>query len=505
MEQNKASVLYQTMMEQKTSFGLPDSLREQESIDRNLLDQYRKSIFAMLKNPQTLDSTKLKADQQQVVLYEGKLNQLRNTIKNNYPQLFKRKYQSEFPTVTAVRSHLQDHKQAFMEFFRGKEFLYVLVVTEQHVVLTRTNVDEGLLQSIKDYHNCISQPVFDERRDQLYFESASRLYHTLIEKPLEGIRDSINALILVADAELNAIPFASMLRNKPSSTTNVRYADLDYLIKDFTVSYLYSAKQMLQQTSLKSEAERSWIGFAPVYQEQQVLQQVELTDLKMRGNNWDLPFAREEVSTIADMMDGDPITSLDASKTTFIENAAQYSIIHLATHGYLDRRDPLYHKLVFASDQSKENELYAYEIYDLQLNCEMAVLSACNTASGQLEQGEGVMSLARAFTFAGAKSLITTQWQIYDRSSSDIMVRFYENLKEGKRKDVGLRNAQLGFLKAQDENIYAHPYFWAAYVSVGDTQGILSTLDSKKLIYLLVLVPVVFLIFYWLLKNRRKS
>ena len=167
-----------------------------------------------------------------------------------------------------------------------------------------------------------------------------------------------------------------------------------------------------------------------------------------------------------------------------MREAGNYQILHLATHGYLDMEDPLYHKLVFASKDGKEDELYAYEICNMRLNSEMAVLSACNTADGQLKQGEGVMSLARAFTFAGIKSLITTQWQIFDKSSSEIMIGFYQELQDRKPKDIALKKAQLAYLRSQDENIYAHPYFWAAYVAVGDTKPLV---QASNLVYVIII------------------
>ena len=499
MEQNKASVLYQTMMEQQTNLGMPDSLRDQEIINRSLLDKYRRSLLAMQKNGQVVDSIKMKQLEEQMVICEGKLDRIRAQIQQNNPQLYRRKYQSEFPAVADVQAQLQDDQQALIEYFRGKEYLYSLVITANEVAFNRRPLTDKVLTWIADYHDCISKPIFDEKRDSLYYRSANALYHELVKWPLSLVRGPVNTLTIVADAEINAIPFSAMLQNLPSSE-NIRYAELDYLINDYTLNYLYSARQLLLQKDQASGSSRpSWTGFAPTYPKETLQQQIKLTDMSIRGQNWDLPFARNEVQTIGKIMFGDPVLAEQASKTAFLQKAGDYSIIHLATHGFLDQQDPLYHRLIFAGES--EDALYAYEIYSLNLNCDMAVLSACNTAAGKLEQGEGVMSLARAFTFAGVQSLVTTQWQIFDKSSSQIMISFYKYLQAGRSKDRALRGSQLEFLSSQPEDIYAHPYFWAAYVTVGDTTPLYETFSNTVFLLALIIVPCIAFGYFFLLRK----
>ncbi|MCB0841374.1 MAG: CHAT domain-containing protein, partial [Bacteroidetes bacterium] len=123
-------------------------------------------------------------------------------------------------------------------------------------------------------------------------------------------------------------------------------------------------------------------------------------------------------------------------------------------------------------DTTQDNDfLTLSEICNLHLNAEMIVLSACETALGELKRGEGIMSLSRAFTYAGARSVITTLWSVDDEATADLMSRFYGYLTEGERKDEALRQARLDYIDEHD-NRFSHPFFWAAAVPMGNMEAI---------------------------------
>ena len=138
-------------------------------------------------------------------------------------------------------------------------------------------------------------------------------------------------------------------------------------------------------------------------------------------------------------------------------------------HALVDDEDPMNSKLVFTQvrDSLHDSYLHAFEIYNRTIHAELAVLSACNTGYGTLRSGEGLMSLARAFAYAGCPSVIMSHWRVDDRSSSQIMGNFYQYLAKGKDKDEALRLAKLAYLK-EASPVYRHPFYWNGFVVMGD-------------------------------------
>ncbi|MEL6562774.1 MAG: CHAT domain-containing protein, partial [Bacteroidota bacterium] len=155
-------------------------------------------------------------------------------------------------------------------------------------------------------------------------------------------------------------------------------------------------------------------------------------------------------------------------------------ILHFAMHGLVDSKDSEKSRLVFTpvEDSVHDNYLHNFELYNLSIDAKLAVLSACNTGYGKLEGSEGVMSLARAFTYAGTKSVVMSQWPADDEATSVIMQSFYSYLADGKRKDDALRLAKLDYL-AQADPSKRNPFYWNNFVVMGDVSPLVK--DNTKL------------------------
>ena len=130
----------------------------------------------------------------------------------------------------------------------------------------------------------------------------------------------------------------------------------------------------------------------------------------------------------------------------------------------------------------------------MKLNCRMTVLSSCNSGNGKLQRGEGVMSLARGFVYAGCPSIIMTLWSVEDKSGVELMIDFYKNLLKGKTKSESLRDSKIDFIKHSDQ-LKAHPYFWSGYVVIGDNEP----LFSNKLHILIIGIALIIFLFVGLI------
>jgi len=220
----------------------------------------------------------------------------------------------------------------------------------------------------------------------------------------------------------------------------------------------------------------------------------------------DLPGSREEVRVISDIFDGQYYYGQSANEANFKSNAEDYAILHLALHGEIDDVSPNNSKLCFTQnkDSLEDGYLYAHELYNMSLNADLAVLSACNTGSGKLVKGEGIMSLGRAFTYAGCKSLVLTQWEVPDASTPQIMKDFYQGLKDGLTKDEALRQAKLNHLATADK-LTASPFYWGSFVLLGDNSSIDLEEDNNSTFYGTFILLLIIIVFIFIRNKRLKA
>ncbi len=205
-----------------------------------------------------------------------------------------------------------------------------------------------------------------------------------------------------------------------------------------------------------------------------------------------LPHSRREVQQIARLYPAAEVVlhlgSEAREERVKSGEAERARYVHFAAHGVLNENKPEYSGIVLTlaataptpagesarpSEREKATErsepvedglLQVYEVFNLKLNAELAVLSACETGLGKEVRGEGMVGLTRAFLYAGAEAVAVSLWKVADPATAELMVRFYRHLKAGMKKAEALRQARLEmFGQAQ----YVHPYYWAAFVLVG--------------------------------------
>jgi len=191
--------------------------------------------------------------------------------------------------------------------------------------------------------------------------------------------------------------------------------------------------------------------------------------LKTRQSLSPLPYNQPEALKIQQETGGQVLLGEAATESAFKQKANQYGILHFATHARVGDEHPNYSHLVFAKgkDTLEDRYLHAYELYNMRLHVDLAVLSACETGIGKVQRGEGIMSLSRAFKYAGCPNIVTSLWKAEDQSTQEIMVDFYKKLKEGKGKAEALRQAKLDYLARADQS-RTHPFFWGAFILIGD-------------------------------------
>ena len=312
-----------------------------------------------------------------------------------------------------IQQKLDSH-QLFVEFFYGYDNVYVLAVSKRYVKQYWIPMDSCSI-IIERF-----QKSFTMRTTDQYIRDAKSLFQLFVSPAINSISDSITSIVFIMDGPLHFIPIEA-LRDEEDSL----------LIKKYSISYDISGQMWLKREP-NDQADHLY-SFAPNYETKLVvvpdsLQNSMLATL-LRDANYRLPGARREADQIAIGWNGKSIVGKKANKEYFIETIASANVVHLAMHTLIDEKDYYNSHLKFGDDVGEELSLSELSRLNIQTN--LVTLSACNTGQGQTFRGYGTKSLARGFLASGAKSVVMSLWRVSDKSTSKIIIAFYEHLKTG--------------------------------------------------------------------------
>jgi len=475
IEKSKAMLLSETLNEDqaKNFGGVPLELREKERGLVNDLKFYKSKLY---QAENAGDTTKVSLFQNLIFEKRNALDDLKSSLENDYHKYYELKFQNKTEELEVVQEALKKYDATFMSYFVGKRNLYIFNITASNynvrVEAFPNNLTPNFSSNLLTLRSNLSDIVVAVKMKPEGFKKfttlSSRFYKLLLAKELE--EDKSKRLILSPDALLHYIPFEALLREEVEAE-GVNFKILPYLIKDYKISYNYTATLWLKSLKLNKELQSTSggiLGMAATYTTPESKMNKDWVGIRKKLE--ELDGAKAEVQFLNETYKGSYWIGEGATEAKFKEEASSYNMIHLAMHGLVDNNMPMNSGLVFTEngDTSTENVLLAYELSSLNLNTNLLVLSACSTADGQYKKGEGVMSLGRGFMYAGVSSILTTLWSINDQSSQQIMQHFYENLYAGMDKDEALRQAKIYYME-NAQGVIAHPAFWAAYVLMGDT------------------------------------
>jgi CHAT domain-containing protein len=335
-------------------------------------------------------------------------------------------------TAPEVQALLQPGS-VLLEYFVGGGRTLVWVVRRNSLRAFRLRIGEDeLTRRVREFRELISSRG---RLDELQL-SAQDLYQALVGPAFPG--GLPRELIIVPHRVLHYLPFHALMP-----------APGRYLLQDSLMSYLSSAS-LLQFTK-----EKQHTGSPAA---------LAVGNPDLGDPTLNLRYAEREVRAVEHVFPrATVLIRRDATKGQTRRHLNDRSLIHLATHADLDEQDPLGSALLLRPEGSDTGRLEVQEIFGLDLNADLVILSACDTSLGKLTQGDEVVGLTRAFIYAGTPSVISTLWQVDDRASYELMQAFYESLQVGQSKGEALRQAQLVTLAK-----YPHPYYWAAYQLTGE-------------------------------------
>jgi CHAT domain-containing protein len=366
-------------------------------------------------------------------------------LRKQSPDYYRLRFDHSVVTPEAVQAKLVKPQEALVEFFMGDSLLAVAGFTPDRQYLSVKPLPSDFTASLRAFHSSLIN-----HSDNQYSRDAQELYDFLLKDCLEELGDGLRFLTIIPDGLLGYIPFEVLMPNREKiETLNDRHA----------IRYAYSATYLNEQLIRKPANSTCFFagfvasGNAPA-------------DSPTRGNHLAaLSGAEHEIAALAKLIRYQLKIFNPARKTDFIKYASTFRVLHLAMHSVVNDENPMMSEMIFTETDSISGSLTAIELYNLQLHSQLVVLSACNTGMGQLHRGEGIMSFARAFAYAGVPSTVLSLWKVPDEATSKIMVYFYKYLKNGESKDEALQRARQEFVRDNPE--YAHPFFWSGFILTG--------------------------------------
>lgn len=407
----------------------------------------------------------------------GDLIALQESIHRQYPNYTGQIHTQKGFTWNVLETHLKQEDQTLLYFSSGEENLFLLAASPNGYVFSKKEIGRDSLVTMIDNIRAITYASPDDL-DGEKMDAFKLLSYELFETILAPATPiSTSRLLVIPDGPLGILPFSMLLSSLPKEEALVK--DWPFTIKNFSFSHAYALDLLLNpEEKVVTNYKEEILAFAP-----------DFSMSLLRGNQTraegQLTDNKAEVSYIKDRFSTTAFLGSEARLPVFRENVSDFAVLHLATHAVANTAYGDYSYLVFSETDTSDHRLNVGELYTMDIPADLVVLSACETGLGEWQRGEGVIGLERAFSYAGAKSLVTTHWKVSDKASANLMGYFYDELAKGLPKDQALQNAQLSFIKEQD-NWLAHPFFWAAYVQKGNTDPLSIPKKTSKWIWWLL-------------------
>ncbi len=488
-QQSKSRVLFDAVEQSKNMHfaGIPDSIIMQEKEVKALLDGAELKL-QRTKYEEKFDSLSLTKLEDKVFQFTVQYKQLSDSIDLKYPLYKELVKNSLIPTLGEVQANL-DSSTCLLDYMVGDSDIYIFVASKQIVTVKQVKIDSSFYKSI----DIMLSGIRKNREEQVIINSCL-LYKKLItpiEKELTGVR----RIVIIPDKQLLYLPFEAL--TKPSLKANNKNKP-DYLIYHYDVTYNYSIALAYlnignrnQNISVKYSQMKDFAGFAPVFDD--TVNQTPIFTIKdslskhfaalrsvIVNNKKYTPLhnSKQEIINIVSLFTKHGLAGIgylneQATESKFKDEISKYRIIHLATHGITNDEFPELSGFVFSPDKidsagtksdNLQGILFAGDIYHLKLNADLVVLSACESGTGKLVRGEGLMSLTRGFVYAGVPQIIYSLWKVDDKSTSVLMTKFYDLLLQKIPVDKALREAKLMLI---NNPATSSPRFWAAFALLG--------------------------------------
>ena len=459
-EQSKARVLLDTLHSGRASIRQTLSKEEQQAEE-----QHRRRLVS-LNSQLTTEVRRDKPDATRVAELKKDVDKARLEYEDLETRLYLahpelRLQRGDTPIIKSeeLSSLLPDASSALLEYVVVEQQTYLFVITRDKPeisVYTLPVKRDELAKQAEGFRLQLAG------RDLGFRTSAGKLYELLVKPAEAQLRGKTN-LIIAPDNTLWDLPFQALVsaRNR-------------FMIEDAAITYAPSLTVLREMTKRRKSAAgpATLLALGNPVVSNETAKAVALRDGKLEP----LPEAEQEVKALARLYGtsrSKVYVGAEAREDRVKTEASRARILHFATHGILNNASPLYSHLALADSGAGEDGLLeAWELMQMDLQADLAVLSACETARGRIGAGEGMIGLSWAMFIAGVPSIVVSQWKVESAGTRDLMVNFHRSLiatssapKSNAAKTEALRQAALKLMKDPQTS---HPFYWAGFILVGD-------------------------------------
>ena len=363
-----------------------------------------------------------------------------------------------------LTSALKDD-EVLLSYSLKEDSSMVMVMTNEQTIRYALAPASRIQSNIDELYNTIQ----NESEVTDFKEASQEAFALLLEPFYKEIADKRR--LIIVNPVLLSIPFESVLTYTSAADEGKQeFQNLSYLAKKHAISYHYSASIWYhnRQSSHQSDATPSLLAIAPF------ASPTVKNSTDTRTENTPLPQSGIEVEALSKLFQKNALPSEvgfadEANREFFFEHAQQASIIHIATHTEADYQHGNLARIHLAklTDQSADQEqsyLYPSSLYTVDLPADLVVLSSCDSGSGKVWDSEGVISLGRAFLFAGAHNVVVSLWEVDDRFSREFMIAFYQHFLSGLSYSQALHKAKSAMINSED---WSHPKYWSSFTLIG--------------------------------------
>lgn len=466
--------------------SLPDSISNSIVKIKESIDSYTNLI--------QMERIKAESESVKISLWKEKRFDLRRSYELLYDEVFGSRaitisYLAQFneESLSDLQSKIR-RNETIVEYSisnsddDGNRKLYAFVITKKDCHIYQDILDTKFTSDIAYVHKNLNEhDHFSSDNSETYLleRSLNNLFSNLVD-PIEQWFTG-RRLTIIPEEQLVQVPFGALLRG----SINDRISEINqpYLIRDYEIRYAPNSTFINNERNPLLKRTPQIKVIAQDYSDQDINEIQYLSSVS------------DEVETILNIMKGEKVPSSFTKKEVLreIENG---DLLHFALHSYPTdiKRSSSYMVLNQMFDSVYSNLLFDYEIDPLNLSASLVVMNVCESGSGKLYSGEGMLSLSRSFMIAGAKSVAHTLWPVDDQASNSIITDFYKGISKGWSKTRSLQKAKLNYLE-ESSPAFSHPYYWAGYQLVGDSHSLI-LLKQKILACCAVFVVLALLLRY---------